>query len=263
MRHLRLLAAIPLIGALLFVGAATASAQTSGPVVPLPGLGDGSGLPFIDAGFLCSSPSLEGTSNVGYEGTLQTTESFVLLWSPGTPWTFMGQNANFNVMKCLFLYPTDTVMGAPYTVRGFPCSFPGGPDGTHDFANSVILVRDTWALEICTGTAVEKLNQTITFTSTPPEFAFVGGSTSNVTASATSGLPVSLTIDASATSVCSISGSTVSYTGAGMCVIDGNQAGNATYNPAPQVQQSFLVEVVCFSKPASGNGLRPATFVAC
>ena len=54
-------------------------------------------------------------------------------------------------------------------------------------------------------------------------------------------MTVSLTIDASACSVCSIAGSTVSFIGAGTCVIDANQAGNASYNAAPQAQQSFLV----------------------
>jgi hypothetical protein len=89
--------------------------------------------------------------------------------------------------------------------------------------------------------AVGKGDQTITFTSTAPAGATVGGPTYNVTATATSGLTVTFTIDASATSVCTISGSTVSFIGVGTCVIDANQAGNASYNPAPQVQQSFAV----------------------
>jgi hypothetical protein len=52
---------------------------------------------------------------------------------------------------------------------------------------------------------------------------------------------VAFTIDASSSSVCSISGSTVSFTGAGTCTIDANQAGNTAYEAAPQVQQSFTV----------------------
>jgi hypothetical protein len=88
---------------------------------------------------------------------------------------------------------------------------------------------------------VGKGNQTITFTSTAPAGATVGGPTYTVTATASSGLTVTFTIDAAATSVCSISGSTVSFTGVGTCVIDANQAGNANYNAAPQVQQSFAV----------------------
>ncbi len=89
----------------------------------------------------------------------------------------------------------------------------------------------------CTSAA----NQTITFTSTAPAAAVIGGATYNVTATASSGLTVALTIDATASSVCSISGSTVSFIGAGNCIIDANQAGNVSSNAAPQVQQNFAV----------------------
>ena len=86
-----------------------------------------------------------------------------------------------------------------------------------------------------------KQNQTISFTSSAPASATVGGPTYTVTATATSGLPVTFTIDASASTVCSIAGSTVSFIGDGTCVINANQAGDATFNAAPQVQQSFAV----------------------
>src|SRR5207253_4400479 len=76
---------------------------------------------------------------------------------------------------------------------------------------------------------------------TAPSGAVVGGPTYTVTATASSGLPVSLTIDPAASSICSISGNTVSFTAAGTCTIDANQAGNASYQPAPQAQQSFSV----------------------
>jgi hypothetical protein len=100
--------------------------------------------------------------------------------------------------------------------------------------------------------AVGKGNQTITFTSTAPAGATVGGPTYNVTATASSGLTVAFTIDASAAAVCSISGSTVSFIGVGTCVIDADQAGDANYNPAPQVQQSFAV----------GQGSQTITFTS-
>src|SRR5262249_41647912 len=67
------------------------------------------------------------------------------------------------------------------------------------------------------------------------------GPTYDVTASATSGLPVTFTIDASASTVCSIASSTVSFIGTGTCKINANQGGNANFYPAPQVQQSFTV----------------------
>jgi hypothetical protein len=86
--------------------------------------------------------------------------------------------------------------------------------------------------------AVSKNDQTITFTSTAPGSATVGG-TYAVSATASSGLTVAFT---SATpAVCTVTGSTVSFVGVGTCTINANQAGNGTWNPAPQVQQSFTV----------------------
>ncbi len=83
--------------------------------------------------------------------------------------------------------------------------------------------------------------QTISFGSTPPSSPVYGGSYPAVAATATSGLPVSLSIDSSSTGVCTLSGSTVSFTGVGNCVIDANQPGNSDYAAAPQVQQSFTI----------------------
>ena len=60
--------------------------------------------------------------------------------------------------------------------------------------------------------------------------------------------------------MCSISGSTLSLHGAGTCVIDANQAGNANYNAAPQVQQSFTVAkgnqtiTLHLDEPVAGDG---------
>ena len=80
------------------------------------------------------------------------------------------------------------------------------------------------------------------FTSTAPGSATIGGAAYEVTATATpSGLLAAFKIDASSGSVCSISGSTVSFISAGTCTIDANQAGNANYTSAPQAQQSFTV----------------------
>jgi hypothetical protein len=100
---------------------------------------------------------------------------------------------------------------------------------------------------------VAKGSQTVSFTSAPPVAPTVGGPTYTVTGTATSGLTVSFTIDASASAVCSIAGSTVSFIGSGSCIINANQPGNANYNAAPQVQQSFPVrqsQSITFTSPA-------------
>ena len=89
---------------------------------------------------------------------------------------------------------------------------------------------------------VVKTNQTIEFTSSAPTEAEVAG-TYTPTATATSGLTVTLTIDPSASAVCAINAGVVSFKKAGTCVINANQAGDADFNPAAQVQQSFLVRL--------------------
>jgi len=99
--------------------------------------------------------------------------------------------------------------------------------------------------------------QTISFTTTAPASAQVGGATYDVAATATSGLTVDLTIDASAQSVCSLTGLTVSFQSVGTCVIDADQPGDATYAPAPQVQQSISVDkgdqTISFSSTPTGT----------
>jgi hypothetical protein len=101
-----------------------------------------------------------------------------------------------------------------------------------------------------------KSSQTITFTTTAPSGATVGGPSYAVSASASSGLPVSLSAAASSAGICTLSGSTVSFVGAGTCTINANQAGNASYNPAPQAQQSFAVakaaQTITFTSAAPG-----------
>ncbi|NUT55118.1 MAG: hypothetical protein HOQ03_03935 [Thermoleophilia bacterium] len=82
--------------------------------------------------------------------------------------------------------------------------------------------------------------QTISFTSTAPGSAVVGGSYT-VAASASSGLAVVFTIASGSAGVCTISGAAVSLVGPGTCTIDANQPGSVSYQPAPQAQQSFTV----------------------
>lgn len=86
------------------------------------------------------------------------------------------------------------------------------------------------------------LMQTITFTSTAPVGALVGGATYTVAATGgASGNPVVFTIDPAAAGVCSIAGTAVSFSGPGTCMINANQVGGSGYAPAPQAQQSFNV----------------------
>jgi hypothetical protein len=82
-----------------------------------------------------------------------------------------------------------------------------------------------------------KANQTITFGSLAQKK--LGDPDFTVTATATSGLPVTLT--ASPSTVCTVTGSTVKLIDIGTCSITASQAGNASYNAAPSVTQAFKV----------------------
>src|SRR5277367_5151003 len=76
-------------------------------------------------------------------------------------------------------------------------------------------------------------SQTISFTGAPTSATY--GSSFTVTASATSGLAVTITPSSS----CSISGSTVSMTAStGTCSLTASQAGNTNYSAAPTKSQS-------------------------
>jgi hypothetical protein len=100
-------------------------------------------------------------------------------------------------------------------------------------------------------TTWQQATQTITFTSTPPNPALVGGSYAPSATGGGSGNPIVFSIDSSsAAGACKLGGGTVSFTGPGLCVVDADQAGNATYLPAVQKQQSFTIG---FSSTVSGT----------
>jgi hypothetical protein len=102
----------------------------------------------------------------------------------------------------------------------------------------------------CESFAVAKASQVISFTSSPPSPAVLGGSYALAASGGGSGNPVLFRIDASSDpGVCSLNsaGTTVLFTGAGMCVIDANQAGDADFVAAAQQHQSFVV----FGRPSA------------
>ena len=110
--------------------------------------------------------------------------------------------------------------------------------------NSYTLSASSSGLTSATSSAfnITKRSQTVSFTSTAPGSATVGGATYAVTASASSGLAVVFT--SATTGVCTVAGSTVSFIAVGTCTVNANQAGDANYNAATQVQQTFSVAVL-------------------
>jgi hypothetical protein len=81
-------------------------------------------------------------------------------------------------------------------------------------------------------------SQTITFD--PIGNKVLGDADVLVHAKTTSGLPVSFTAGGN----CTVTGTTLHLTGAGSCSITASQDGDATYNPAINVSQTFLIDDV-------------------
>ena len=93
---------------------------------------------------------------------------------------------------------------------------------------------------------------TVQFTSTPPVLPNLG-STYTPTATASSGLPVAITLDSGSTG-CSLSSGVVTFVADGSCLIDANQPGLGAYLPAPQVRETITIarrpQTITFTTPA-------------
>ena len=105
---------------------------------------------------------------------------------------------------------------------------------------------DTWAFHDPAGNyndkggtsvdSIARADQVITYTSVAPN-APLTNDTYNPTATASSGLVVSFSIEPTSSASCSISGGTVTFLARGSCFIDAVQPGNANWNAAPTKQQ--------------------------
>ncbi len=84
--------------------------------------------------------------------------------------------------------------------------------------------------------AAQKAGQTITFGTLAAKREHDADFTVN--ASASSGLAVSF----AASGNCMVSGATVHLTGSGSCTLNASQAGDASYNAAPTVTQTFTIQ---------------------
>jgi parallel beta-helix repeat protein len=104
----------------------------------------------------------------------------------------------------------------------------------NSYNNSVTLAPYSSIILLKSGAASSLLNQTISFGSLSNKT--YGGPAFNLNATASSGLPVSYRI---VSGPATISGNNVTVTGTGAVIIEASQAGNATYNPATNVTQSF------------------------
>jgi hypothetical protein len=182
--------------------------------------------------------------------------------------------------------PASPVVGGTYTATasassGLPVTFSSGTPGTctvsaagavtftatgpcvvqaDQAGNASVLA----APQVTQTMTVAKAPQSITFTSAAPASPVVGG-TYTATATASSGLPVTFSSGAPGTCTVSAAGA-VSFTATGPCVVQADQAGNASFDPAPQVTQTMTVgkapQTITFTSTAPASPVVGGTYTA-
>jgi hypothetical protein len=129
-----------------------------------------------------------------------------------------------------------TVSGSTLTFAGpGSCTVVADQPGDDHF---VAAPRVTAVLEVPAAPAVAPKAQAITFS---PQRTFpVGTTTVELSATASSGLPVSFSVDP-ASSGCTVSGSTLTFAGPGSCTVLADQPGDRDFLAAPRVTATLTV----------------------
>jgi DNA-binding beta-propeller fold protein YncE len=136
---------------------------------------------------------------------------------------------------------------ASFTVGNSPWGIALNPAGT------IAYVANTTSGTVSKIAVTRTEAQTISFTTVgksvvpAPLTQLLGTKTAVVSASATSSLPV--TFSSGTTSICTVSGDTVTFVSNGDCTINANQAGDADWDAATQVSRTFAI----LPSPPSGE----------
>jgi hypothetical protein len=179
-----------------------------------------------------ATPVSTTTAGTGYTGTVSWSGS-PATFAPGTSYT------------ATITLTVPIAFELDYTLTGVIANFftvAGATTVTHS-ANSGV-IRAVFP-------ATAKTTQTITFTD-PSDITY-GQSPSSLSATSTSSLTVAFTTATSG--ICSVSGTTLTILAAGTCTINANQAGDASYEAATQVVQSFTIakatQSITFATPSA------------
>jgi len=221
----------------------------------------GGALTTVSAGTCTINANQAGDS--AYQPAPQVSQSFsIAAIVPGAP-TIGTATAGDTQVSVSFTPPSSTggtsitgytVTSNPGGLTGScassPCVVTGLTNGTaYTFTVTATNSAGTGAASAASNSATPAASQTITF-SNPGTQNF--GTSPTLTATATSGLAV--TFSSSTTGVCTVtSGGALTTVSAGTCTIDANQSGNASYQPAPQVSQSFTIAAVVPGAPTIGT----------
>jgi hypothetical protein len=167
----------------------------------------------------------------------------------GTPDTANAGDPAFTVTATATSGLTPVTFGATAATTASICTVtPAGlvtPVGVGDCVITADRAGDsTWAdaPQAQWTVAIGKTAQTITFNAPPTPWTV--GVPITLSATASSGLTVAFTVDPSSATVCVVTGTQLTLNTTGACTVNANQAGNATYAGAPQVQQLIKADLL-------------------
>jgi VCBS repeat-containing protein len=146
------------------------------------------------------------------------------------------------------------VTTTPANLTGVSITYAGSPTAPTNagsYALVATLTNPNYTAPTINGTLViTKADQTIAFAALADRT--FGDAPFTVSATASSGLAVAFAVGA--TDNCTISGTSVTITGAGSCTVTASQAGDGNYNAAPSVARTFTIAkaspVIAWSNPA-------------
>jgi hypothetical protein len=192
--------------------------------------------------------------------TVQLMPQVILGFNPATPVTLGAAPATLTALEGASGIPAEysttspasicTVSGTTLTYVGAgTCVVTANRPGNVNFSAAPevsvsVLIRSAALLDqAITGFAPAS---PVTLGAAPATLTATGGASGQPIVFATTSLPT----------VCTVAGSVVTYIGAGTCVVTANQAGNATYNAAPTVSASIVIQagvVIVNVTPSTGT----------
>ena len=144
--------------------------------------------------------------------------------SPSTPGTFTYSSATTSVISLTGTTATVGNAGTSVITATFT------PTNTVDYNSGTTTMTIT----------VTGNSQTISFPDLSP--ITLGGAAPTLSATASSNLTIAYT--SATTSICTVTGTTITVVTTGTCTINANQSGNGTYAAAIQVQKSFVISPI-------------------
>ncbi len=174
-----------------------------------------------------AAPTVERTFTVAKKALTVTADNKSIIFGAAIPaltFTYSGFVNGDDATDLDTAPNASTTATAGSNAGTYPITLAGGLDANYSF---------TYVNAILT---IAKADQTITFTAIADKT--YGDAAFTLSASSTSGLPVSFTV---VSGNATISGSTLTITGAGNITVAANQIGNTNYNAAPTVERTFTV----------------------